>query len=83
MVIKSEGNSQRANIRLDHMESDLHELKELAQKRNEMYSQEVKERNKMHVRLCEDVASLKTEVRIFSGIALAAVTAMIVSYLVG
>ena len=54
MPSDSDGNSKRANLRLDHMESDLHEIKELA-----------KERNTITVRLCEDMASLKTEVRIF------------------
>lgn len=83
MPADSEGNSRRANLRLDHMESDLSEIKELARERNDMYAEEVKERNKKDIGLCEDMASLKTEVRIYSAIVLAAATAMIINYLVG
>lgn len=83
MPSDSEGNSKRANIRLDHMETDLREIKDLAKERNQLHKKEAKERNARYVGLCEDVVSLKTEVRIYSAIVLAAATAMIINYLVG
>ena len=65
------GNSKRANIRLDHMESDLSEIKELA-----------KERNQIYIGLCQDMAGLKMEMRLLEGLIMAVLIAVVVQYFV-
>ena len=62
--------ARRANMRLDHINGDLTELKT-----------SMKEQKDLILTTCLEMASLKTEVRIVGGLVLAAVTTLIILYI--
>ena len=63
--------AQRANIRLDHINGDLKEIK-----------QALKENTHQLGKTREDVASLKTEIRIAGGLVLVVISSLI-AYFIG
>lgn len=64
--------AQRANIRLDHINGDLKEIKS-----------DVKENTRLIGKSREDFAGLRTEVRIVGGFVILAVSSLIAAYIGG